>query len=96
MIQGKQVFTYVDSTQGVNQDGEKYFAINVMTKGNNKKKLSFIAKDPKVLDELSQMKFIDFQDVVLVLEFNRIYNKDKKVSYWNCELIGIARNNSNN
>lgn len=96
MIQGKQTFTYIDSTTGVNQDGEKYFAINVMTKGNTKKKLSFVAKRPQVLDEVTQMKFIDFQDVVLILDFDRVYNKEKKVSYWNCELIGIGRNNTNN
>ena len=49
MIQGKQVFTYVDSKTGVTQDGEKYFAINVMTKGNHKQKLSFITKDEELI-----------------------------------------------
>jgi len=96
MVQGKQVFTYVDSTSGVNQDGEKYFAINVMTKGNNKRKLSFVAKKPDVLDKILQTKFVDFQDVVLILDFDRVFNKEKKTSYWNCELIGIGNNNTNN
>ena len=95
MVQGRQVFTYVDSTSGINQDGEKYFAINVMTKGTNKKKLSFVAKKPDVLDKVTQIKFVDFQDVVLILDFDRIYNKERKTSYWNCELIGIGNNNAN-
>ena len=95
MVQGKQVFTYVDSVTGVNQDGEKYFAINVMTKGNTKKKLSFVAKKPDVLDRLTGIKFSDFQDITLVLEFDRIFNKEKKTSYWNCELIGIGNNGNN-
>lgn len=95
MVQGKQVFTYIDSSAGVNQEGEKYIAINVMTKGKNKKKLSFVAKNPEVLDKISQMKFIDFQDIVLILEFNRLYNIERKVSYWAVELIGIGNNNTN-
>ena len=96
MIQGKQVFTYIDNVAGVNQDGEKYIAINVMTKGNNKKKLSFVAKRPEVLDKLSQIKFIDFQDIILILDFERVYNKEKKTSYWTVELIGVGNNNTNN
>ncbi len=96
MIQGKQVFTYIDSSAGVNQDGEKYIAINVMTKGTNKKKLSFVAKRPDVIDKISQMKFVDFQDIVLILDFERVFNKEKRTSYWTVELIGVGRNNTNN
>lgn len=94
MIQGKQVFTYVDSKVGVTQDGEKYFAINVMTKGSHKSKLSFITKNEGVINKLSQMKFIDFQDIVLIVEFKRLINQNR-YSYWNCELIGIGNNNGN-
>lgn len=90
MIIGKQKFTYVDSAIGVNSDGEKYFAINVITKGESKKKLSFVAKRPDVVDKISKFNFIDFQDIDLVLEFNRSFNAEKRVSYWNCELIGIG------
>jgi len=95
MVQGKQVFTYIDSSAGVNQEGEKYIAINVMTKGKKKKKISFVAKNPEVLDKISQMKFIDFQDIVLILEFDRLYNAERKSSYWAVELIGIGNNNTN-
>ncbi len=95
MIQGKQVFTYVDSKAGVTQDGEKYFAINVITKSNNKSKLSFITKNEELINKLSQMKFIDFQDIVLIVEFKRLINQNR-YSYWNCELIGIGNNNGNN
>lgn len=90
MILGKQVFTYVDSDSGVNKDGEKYLAFNVITKGNNKRKLSFVAKKPDVLDRISGLKFIDFQDVELLLEFSRLYNTERKTYYWNCELVGIG------
>lgn len=95
MIQAKSTFTYIDSVTGVNQDGEKYFAINVMTKGNSKKKLSFVAKKPEVLDKLSGTKFLDFQDVTLMLDFDRLYNKEKKSSYWSVELVGIGNNGNN-
>ena len=94
VIQGKQTFTYIDSTTGVNQDGEKYFAINVITK-NDKRKLSFVAKKPDVLDKIVGLKFIDFQDIELSLEFDRIFNPEKRTSYWNCELIGIGNNRIN-
>jgi len=94
MIQGKQVFTYVDSKTGVTQDGEKYFAINVMTKGNNKQKLSFLTKNDDLITKLSQTKFIDFQDIILVVEFKRLINQNR-YSYWNCELIGIGNNTNN-
>jgi len=94
MVQGKQVFTFIDSKTGVTQDGERYFAINVMTKGK-KQKLSFLTKDDELISKLSQMKFIDFQDIVLIVEFKRLINQNR-YPYWSCELIGIGNNNTNN
>lgn len=94
MIQGKQVFTYIDSKTGVTQDGEKYFAINVITKGNKKQKLSFLTKNDDLITKLSQTKFIDFQDVILTIEFKRLINQNR-YSYWDCELIGIGNNTNN-
>ena len=96
MVQGRQIFTYVDTTIGVTQDGEKYLAINVMTKGSNKRKLSFVTKKEEVINKISQIKLIDFQDVNLILDFDRIYNPERKTSYWGVELIGIGNNNTNN
>lgn len=95
MFTGKQTFTYVDSNFGVNQDGEKYFAINVMTKGNSKRKLSFITKNPELIDKIGGYKFIDYQDVVLTVSFDRIFNPEKRISFWNCELIGVGNNGTN-
>lgn len=94
MIQGKQVFTYVDNKVGVTQDGEKYLVINVMTKGKNKQKLSFLTKDSELINKISQIKFIDFQDIVLIIEFKRLINQNR-YPYWDCELIGIGNNNTN-
>lgn len=95
MIQAKQTFIYVDSIKGVNKDGEQYLALNVMTKGTSKKKLSFVAKKPEVLDKILGLKFIDFQDITLFLDFDRVFNKEKKTSYWTVELVGIGNNASN-
>lgn len=94
MVQGRQVFTFIDMSNGTNQDGERYVAVNVMTKGNKKTKLSFIAKKPELLDKISSMHFIDFQDIILILDFDRIYNKERKTSFWNVELIDIGNNNT--
>ena len=96
MVTGKQVFTFVDKQVGVTQNGEKYLAINVLTKGNSKKKFSFLAKNPDLVDKYSNTKFNDFQDIELNLQFDRVYNAEKRFSYWDCELIGIGNNNTNN
>lgn len=96
MFKSSNVFTYIDSVTGVNQDGEKYFAINVMSKGTHKKKLSFITKNYELINKISQIKFIDFQDVVLVVNFDRKFIKDKRISSWNCELVDIGNNRANN
>lgn len=95
MFKSSNVFTYIDSMAGVTQDGEKYFAINVMSKGTHKKKLSFITKDVELINKISQMKFIDFQDVVLTVSFTRLINQNR-YSYWNCELIDVGTNRNNN
>ena len=95
MIQGKQVFTFIDTKSGVTKDGEKYLSVNVMTKGNSKQKLSFITKDEDLINKISQTKFIDFQDIVLIVDFKRLINQNR-YSYWDCELIGIGNNNTNN
>ena len=94
MFEAKQVFTFIDTASGVTQDGEKYFAINVMSKGTHKKKLSFITKNEELINKLSSMKFVDFQDVVLTVSFTRLVNQNR-YSYWNCELIDIGNNRSN-
>lgn len=94
MFKASQVFTFIDTTSGVTQDGEKYFAINVMSKGTHKKKISFITKDEELINKLSSMKFIDFQDIVLTVSFTRLINQNR-YSYWNCELIDIGNNRNN-
>lgn len=91
MFKSSQVFTFIETTSGVTQDGEKYFAINVMSKGTHKKKLSFITKDEELINKLTQMKFIDFQDVVLTVKFERLINQNR-FGYWDCELIDVGTN----
>lgn len=94
MFKSSQVFTFVDTASGITQDGEKYFAINVISKGTHKKKLSFITKNEELINKLSGMKLVDFQDVVLTVVFTREVNQNR-YSYWNCELIDIGNNRSN-
>lgn len=94
MFKSSQVFTFIDTASGVTQDGEKYFAINVMSKGTHKKKLSFITKDAELINKIAQMKFIDFQDIVLTVVFSRLINQNR-YSYWNCELIDVGTNRNN-
>lgn len=88
MIQGTQVFNFIEKKVGVTQDGEKYIALNVLSKDNQK--LSFISKEEKLIDKISSLQLTKFQDVRLNFNFERTYNKEKKVSYWSCELIGVG------
>lgn len=90
----KELFTYVDSKHGKNQDGEVYFSINVIEK-RAKKSLSFIAKNPSVIDKMKEIKFIDFQDVKLVVNFYRDFNSKTRFSNWKAELIDIEHNGIN-
>ncbi len=88
MINGIQVFSYIDKKIGVTQNGEQYLALNCLSKDN--KKFNFISKRPEVIDKISQTNFTKFQDIKLHFDFNREFNKEKKVSYWTCELVGIG------
>lgn len=88
MIQGSQIFNFVERKVGVTQDGEKYIAINVLSKDNQK--LSFISKKEELINKISSLQLTKFQDIKLNFDFARIYNREKKVSYWSCELIGVG------
>lgn len=88
MINGCQVFSFIDKKHGVTKDGEQYIALNVLSKNN--KKLNFISKVPEVIDKLSTINLSKFQDIKLHFDFEREYNKEKKVSYWTCEIIGVG------
>ena len=94
MFKASGVFTFIDTASGVTQDGEKYFAINVMSKGTRKKKLSFITKNEELINRISQNKFIDFQDITIVVVFTREINQNR-FSYWNCELIDVGNTRNN-
>ena len=85
---GTQVFSYIDKKVGITQNGEQYIALNVLSKDN--RKFNFISKSPEVIDKLSQTNFTKFQDVKLHFDFNREFNKEKKISYWTCEIIGVG------
>lgn len=88
MINGTQIFSYIDKKVGVTQDGEQYIALNVLSKDN--RKFNFISKDTNIIDKLSQANFTKFQDIKLQFDFNREFNREKKISYWTCEIVGVG------
>ena len=61
MIQGSQIFNFIEKKIGVTQDGEKYIALNVLSKDNQK--LSFISKNENVIDKISALNITKFQDI---------------------------------
>lgn len=88
MINGVQIFSFISKSVGITKEGEKFLALNVLSKDN--RKFNFITKTPDVIDKISQTNFTKFQDVKLQFNFDREYNRDKKTSYWTCEIVGIG------
>lgn len=87
MITCKEEFNFVDKRQGVTKDGEQYLSINVLSKDN--KKFNFISKDTKLIDRISPLNLQRFSIIKLILGFERVYNKEKRTSYWTCNLVGV-------
>ena len=83
----KEEFNFIDKRVGVTKDGEQYLSINVISKNN--KNISFISKDTKLIDKISPLNLQKFSPIKLVLDFERIYNKERRTSFWTCELIGV-------
>lgn len=87
VIKGVQEFNFVDKRIGVTKEGEQYISINVISKDN--KKFNFISKNTELIDKISPLNLQRFAPVKLVLGFERTFNKEKRTSYWTCELIGV-------
>lgn len=87
MIKGTETFNFVDKRVGVTKDGEKYISLNVISKDNEK--VNFISKDEKIIDKLGSLNVTRFAPIKLLLETNRVFNYEKRVSYWTVELIGV-------
>lgn len=77
-------------TTGVNKDGEKYIVLNVLTNEKKKRKVSFVAKIPELIDTLMSMKFTEFQQIKLHFKVDKIFNPERRISYWNVELCGVG------
>lgn len=87
VIKGVHEFNFIDKHIGVTKDGEQYISINVISKDN--KKFNFISKNTDLIDKISPLNLQRFAIVKLILGFERIYNKEKRTSYWTCDLIGV-------
>lgn len=87
VIKGTQEFNFIDKRVGVTKEGEQYISINVLAKDN--KKFNFISKDEKLIDKIAPINLQRFALIKLVLGFDKVYNSEKRISYWNCELIGV-------
>ncbi|MFR8104702.1 MAG: hypothetical protein ACLU8F_06515 [Clostridia bacterium] len=89
MINGSAVFTYLGKKSGVTKDGEQYLALNVLTK-DTKQKFSFVIKDSSIIDKVSSRKFIDFQDIKLFFNIDRVFNNETRYSHWEIQLVGVG------
>lgn len=87
MITCKEEFNFVDKRVGVTKDGEQYISVNVISKDN--KKFNFISKDTKLIDKIAPLNLQRFAPIKLILCFERMFNKEKRTSYWTCNLIGV-------
>lgn len=87
MITCKEEFNFIDKRVGVTKDGEQYISVNVLSKDN--KKFNFISKDSRLIDKLSPLNLQRFSPIKLILNFERVYNKERKTSFWSCTLLGV-------
>lgn len=87
MIIGQETFNFIDKRVGVTKEGENYISLNVISKDN--KKFNFISKNPDIIDKISPLNLQRFAVIKLKLGFSRVYNQEKKSSYWACEFLGV-------
>lgn len=87
MIKGQETFNFIDKRVGVTKDGEQYISLNVLSKDNEK--VNFISKDTKLIDKIGSLNVTRFAPIKLSFDINRVFNKEKRFSYWAVELIGV-------
>ena len=88
MFKSTSKVNYVDKTLGVTKDGEKYISVNVMPVGDSKK-YSFLSKDEEVINLFNTLDFKRFEEITIVVGFNREFNQEKRTSYWSAILLGV-------
>ena len=87
MVLAKETFNFIDKREGVTKDGAKYLSINVLSKDN--RKFNFITKDMDLVNKISPLNIKKFSPIKLILDFERVFNREKRTSYWTCNLVGI-------
>lgn len=87
MITCKEEFNFIDKRVGVTKEGEQYISLNVLSKDN--RKFNFISKDTKLIDKIAPLNLNKFAPIKLIVDFERVFNKEKRVSYWTCNLVGV-------
>lgn len=87
MVVAKEMFNFIDKREGITKDGEKYLSINVLSKDN--RKFNFITKNTDLINKISPLNLQKFSQIKLVLNFERVYNREKRTSYWTCNLVGV-------
>lgn len=87
MVLAKETFNFIDKREGVTKDGVKYLSINVLSKDN--RKFNFITKDMDLVNKISPLNIQKFSPIKLILDFERVFNREKRTSYWTCNLVGI-------
>ena len=87
MVLAKETFNFIDKREGITKDGEKYLSINVLSKDN--RKFNFITKDTELIGKISPLNLQKFSQIKLILNFERVFNKEKRTSYWTCNFVGV-------
>lgn len=87
MVVAKETFNFIDKREGVTKDGEKYLSINVLSRDN--RKFNFITKDMDLVNKISPLNIQKFSPIKLILDFERVFNREKRTSYWTCNLVGV-------
>lgn len=81
-------FNFVDRINGITKDGEKYISISVIDPEDNRK-YSFLTTDEKLISKISNIQIARFNEITLILGFEKVFNSRTRFSNWNVYLVGV-------
>lgn len=88
MFVSKCQVNFIDKVVGVTKDGERFVSVNVIPL-NDTKKFNFISKDDEVINYFKTCEFKRFEEITVLIGFNREFNQEKRTSYWSANLVGV-------
>lgn len=87
LFQDKSRFKFLEKVCSINQDGEKYVSISVLSLDN--KKFNFISHDDSVIQTIQSLNIENLSDIIVNVGFYKSFNPRTRFSNWQCDLLGV-------